>query len=100
MHTQLQTQPVTRARGTAAAALQAVGYAGAAAGAAAADPCLDLGGVQAKAVGSLLAAMCGNALGAQVEPEKVSSGSQAPPGTTVPVTRCSSRLLQNSRGVA
>jgi hypothetical protein len=37
----------------------------------AADPCLALRGVDGKSVGALLAAMCGNALGAQVEPEKV-----------------------------
>lgn len=37
----------------------------------AADPCLELVGLQSRAVGSLLGAMCGNALGAQVEPEKV-----------------------------
>lgn len=35
-----------------------------------ADPCLDLSGVEAKAVGVLIGSMCGNALGAQVEPEK------------------------------
>jgi hypothetical protein len=37
----------------------------------AADPRLALRGIDAKSVGALLAAMCGNALGAQVEPEKV-----------------------------
>jgi hypothetical protein len=46
---------------------------------AAADPCLELTGVQSKAAGSLVAAMCGNALGAQVEPEKVGIGMHTNP---------------------
>lgn len=37
----------------------------------AADPCLAIRSIDGKSVGALLAAMCGNALGAQVEPEKV-----------------------------
>jgi hypothetical protein len=57
--------------GTSAAPAGSTGAAGAAAAAAAvADPCLELHGVQARAVGAVLGSMCGNALGAQVEPEK------------------------------
>lgn len=44
----------------------------------AADQLLKLQGIQSKAAGALLAAMCGNALGAQVEPEKVRSETSTP----------------------
>jgi hypothetical protein len=76
VHVKHPTHHTAVARATTGAAVTALGQSGAAVTAAVADPCLDLDDVKGKAVGSLLAAMCGNALGAQVEPEKVSSTSR------------------------
>lgn len=53
------------------AAASAFGSTSAIGAVAGSSKCLELSGIQGKAVGALLAAMCGNALGAQVEPEKV-----------------------------
>lgn len=55
---------------TTTAASQAAALAAPADAAPPADPCLELTGIQARSVGALLGSMCGNALGAQVEPEK------------------------------
>lgn len=64
--------PATVDRDRLATATAAVPVAPATAAApAAADPCLDLTGVKAASVGALVGSMCGNALGVQVEPEKV-----------------------------
>eukprot|EP00882_Tetradesmus_deserticola_P023225 GHRQ01025270.1.p1 GENE.GHRQ01025270.1~~GHRQ01025270.1.p1 ORF type:complete len:279 (+),score=94.85 GHRQ01025270.1:162-998(+) len=62
--------PEAPSAGTPAAAVSTAALSAADSAAAVADPCLNLAGVQARAVGALLGAMCGNALGAQVEPEK------------------------------
>eukprot|EP00878_Enallax_costatus_P029263 GHUV01031712.1.p1 GENE.GHUV01031712.1~~GHUV01031712.1.p1 ORF type:complete len:296 (+),score=41.39 GHUV01031712.1:161-1048(+) len=55
---------------TAAASSQAAAPAAPAEAQPLADPCLNLTGIPARSVGALLGSMCGNALGAQVEPEK------------------------------
>lgn len=55
----------TRLAAASATAAASTGSAGVA------DPCLELDGLKSRSAGCLLGAMCGNALGAQVQPEKV-----------------------------